>query len=278
MESDTYYIIDGLKSYRERLVAEVLPAYESRGAEYGGERFAVWRRRLYDFLDNNLPGESSRLDSKLSTRLLAIGIGESDANVFWRYKGNKAASFLDSLILDLEQQEYEFVLEADNPTTEANVIEAHPTCKPTQVFIVHGHDDLTKVQTARFVEMLGFQAVILHEQASRGKTIIEKIEACTHVGFAIVLYTADDQGSDKTSASEGKLRARARQNVIFEHGYLIAKLGRERVVPLVSGDIEIPSDIHGMVYVTDTDWQVSIAKEMLAAGYDVDFNRLLKPR
>jgi predicted nucleotide-binding protein len=278
LESDTDYVIEGLKSYRERLTGDVLHAFESRGAEFGSERFAVWRRRLYDFLDNNLPGESSRLDAKLSNRLLVIRTSESDASIFWRDQGDKAVSFLDSLILDLEQQEYELVPQSNNPTAVGEVKKQIPSDKLTQVFIVHGHDDLTKIQTARFVETLGFKAVILHEQASRGKTIIEKIEACTDVGFAIVLYTADDQGSDKASASEGKLRPRARQNVLFEHGYLMSKLGRERVVPLVSGDIEIPSDIHGMVYVTDTDWQISIAKEMLAAGYDVDFNKLLKLR
>jgi len=57
------------------------------------------------------------------------------------------------------------------------------------VFIVHGHDDLAKTETARFVEKLGFTAIILHEQASGGKTIIEKIEAYANIGFGIVLYT-----------------------------------------------------------------------------------------
>ena len=67
----------------------------------------------------------------------------------------------------------------------------------SKVFIVHGHDDAAKEAAARFVENLGFKAIILHEQASSGKTIIEKIEANTNVGFAIVLYTPCDLGASK---------------------------------------------------------------------------------
>lgn len=63
--------------------------------------------------------------------------------------------------------------------------------------------------------------------------------------------------------------------MIFEHGYLIAKLGRNRVVPLVVGDIEMPSDVSGMVYVADANWQIDIAKEMKHAGYNIDFNKLV---
>ena len=43
---------------------------------------------------------------------------------------------------------------------------------------------------------------------------------------------------------------RANQNVVFEHGYLMATLGRENVCALVQGDIETPNDISGVVYVS----------------------------
>jgi Predicted nucleotide-binding protein containing TIR -like domain len=96
-----------------------------------------------------------------------------------------------------------------------------------------------------------------------------------NVGFAIVLYTEDDLGNERRKAASGELNGRARQNVVFEHGYLIAKLGRARVTPLVSGKLELPSDISGVVYVDDSNWQIDIAKEMKAAGYVIDFNKLV---
>ena len=94
--------------------------------------------------------------------------------------------------------------------------------KPTnKVFIVHGHDDALKNEVARFIEKLGLEAIILHEQANKGKTIIEKIEYYSDVSFGIVLYTPCDIGGE----TKENLQPRARQNVVFEHGYLIGKIG-----------------------------------------------------
>jgi predicted nucleotide-binding protein len=144
----------------------------------------------------------------------------------------------------------------------------------TRVFIVHGRDDLAKTEAARFIEKLGFVAVILHEQASAGRTIIEKFEEHTSVGFALVLYTPCDVGG----LAEGQLQPRARQNVVFEHGYLIGKLGRQNVCALVKSDVEIPNDISGVVYVPLDQygaWHAALAKELRKAGYDVDMNKVI---
>lgn len=140
-----------------------------------------------------------------------------------------------------------------------------------KIFIVHGHNNEMKLEVARFLDKLGFDPIILHEQASEGKTIIEKIEAHTNVRFGIVLYSPCDIGGKDTDS----LNPRARQNVVFEHGYLIAKLERKNVVALVKDSVEIPSDISGIVYIPMKDnWQLDIAKEMKSAGLDVDFNKL----
>ena len=144
----------------------------------------------------------------------------------------------------------------------------------SKVFIVHGHDD-AKHAVARVVGDLGFEAIILDEQASSGNTIIEKIEEYTNVGFGIVLYTPCDVGASK--GEKDQLKPRARQNVIFEHGYLIGKIGRKNVRALVKGDIEKPTDISGVVYIPMDEgggWKLYIAKEMKACGYDVDLNKI----
>ena len=145
----------------------------------------------------------------------------------------------------------------------------------SKVFIVHGHDDAAKEAVARFVEKIGFEAIILHEQASSGKTIIEKIEEYTNVGFGIVLYTPCDLVASKGEKDHPK--PRARQNVVFEHGYLIGKIGRENVCALVKGDIETPTDISGVVYIKMDEgdgWKLAAAKEMKKSGYDVDLNKI----
>lgn len=145
----------------------------------------------------------------------------------------------------------------------------------SQVFIVHGHDEAAKTKTARFIEKLGLRPIILHEQASGSKTVIEKIEAYSNVGFGIVLYTACDLGAKAVESP--KFESRARQNVVFEHGFLIGKIGRENVCALVKGEIETPNDISGVVYIKMDDedaWNIKIARELRNSGYEIDMNRL----
>ena len=154
-----------------------------------------------------------------------------------------------------------------------------PKGEPTRVrkvFIVHGHDDGARETVRRFVEKAGFEAIILHEQANQGRTIIEKFVAHSDVGFAVVLLTPDDEGCERN----GKPRPRARQNVVLELGYFVGRLGRERVLALLKGDVEIPSDFTGVVYEpldAGGAWRWKLGQELKAAGYTIDWNRAMEP-
>lgn len=146
-----------------------------------------------------------------------------------------------------------------------------------EVFIVHGHDEAAKHAVARFVEKFDIEPIILDEQANKGQTIIDKFEEhAGEAGFAIVLLTPDDVGRSKDETND---KYRARQNVILELGYFLCGLGRERVCVLYKEGVELPSDIHGILYVLmgDSDgWQLKLGQEMQAAGLPVDLNKLGK--
>jgi len=145
------------------------------------------------------------------------------------------------------------------------------------VFIVHGHDEATKEKVARLVEKLGLEPTILHEQLSKGATIIEKfLDHASKAKFAIILLTPDDVGypiGDDTAK-----RPRPRQNVILELGYFVGKIGREKTAVLHKGDVEFPSDILGTAYIPIDDanaWKLALARELKGAGYDIDLNKLV---
>ena len=145
------------------------------------------------------------------------------------------------------------------------------------VFIVHGHDNEAKETVARFVEKLGIHPIILHEQVDSSQAIIEKLEKhATEVRYAIVLLTPDDVGAAKDENNH--LKPRARQNVILELGFFFGALERKNVCVLYKETVELPSDIHGILYVpmnNPNEWQLALAKEMKQAGLPVDMNKLL---
>lgn len=259
-------VISKLIQFRERLLNEVVVSFEKRGSAFGRERFNKWTDVVSNYLDEVLPGEANQLQKKLiHFGFVSIG-GETDAQEFWRTDGENMLSYIDSLIIDLQNDEYKM-----QNVIEEEVIEMDYN----KVFIVHGHDNAAKQEVARFVENLGLEAIILHEQTNGGKTIIEKIEEHSNVGYAIVLYTSCDLGKSKT---ETDLKERARQNVVFEHGYLIGKIGRGKVTALVKGNIEKPNDISGVVYIELDNfggWKTVVAKEMRACGYNINLEKLL---
>ena len=145
-----------------------------------------------------------------------------------------------------------------------------------RVFIVHGHDEASRETVARFISALGLEPIILHEQANRGMTIVEKLEANGNVGYAVVLLTPDDLGRGK---SEDEEKPRARQNVILELGYFLGRLGRERVIAILQGEVDIPSDYMGVVYTPFDDggaWRQHLGRELETAGYEIDWNKVMR--
>jgi predicted nucleotide-binding protein len=128
-------------------------------------------------------------------------------------------------------------------------------------FIIHGHDKVNKLEVARIIEKeTGKKAIILHEMPSRGKTIIEKFEKHSDADFAVALWTSDDLGKAK---NDKELQKRARQNVIFETGYFIGRLGRDKVIILYESGVEKPSDYDGVVYIALSDnWKYELIKEI----------------
>lgn len=138
-----------------------------------------------------------------------------------------------------------------------------------RVFIVHGHDEALREQVKSFLKDQGIEPIILSERANNGKTIIEKLESESDgVKYAVILYTPDDSTNIKS-------KKRARQNVIFEHGYFTAKLGRQNVCVIMSDNVEKVGDNDGFVYVPRDNWKIGLMRELRNAGFDVDANAIL---
>jgi hypothetical protein len=136
-----------------------------------------------------------------------------------------------------------------------------------RIFIVHGRNETAKLQVARFLETATEATVtILHEQAGAGRTILEKFEHYASAStYAVVLLTADDKGGLKGSP----MQTRARQNVVFEFGFFVGALTRNRVAVLYELGVELPSDLAGIGWIEfdrKGAWQIALTKELREAG------------
>jgi Predicted nucleotide-binding protein containing TIR -like domain len=143
-----------------------------------------------------------------------------------------------------------------------------------EIFVVHGHDEARKLEVATFLEdVTGHRPTILHEQPNEGRTVIEKLEYhAARARLAVVLLTADDEGRRR---GIDPLLPRGRQNVVFELGFFAARLTRAGVVLLYESDVELPSDMSGVLYIRLDDaggWKMTLARELKAVGIDVDMN------
>lgn len=139
------------------------------------------------------------------------------------------------------------------------------------VFIIHGHDNELKIELQLLLKRAGVENIVLHEQPDKGRSILDKlIEETKDSGYAIALLTPDDIMDAGQS--------RARQNVILEVGYFLGLLGKERIRMIIKGNVEVPSDLSGILYEKHDlsgGWKVKLIKELQAVGIHVDLQAVL---
>jgi predicted nucleotide-binding protein len=200
---------------------------------------------------------------------------------------DSASSVLQSMIKEVEKYWDEDAIlkpekleKAEKPNKPEKSVDfpavLHELRKADEIFIIHGQDKSVMENVAEFITKLGLEPIILHDQSGQGRTIIEELEQHTRIGFALVILTPDETCSLNEAGSEGKLHAR--QDVIFEFGYFLGRLGRQRVCALAGENVEVPSDYPGVLYIpldTAEAWKIRILKVLKTAGYKVDANLVI---
>ncbi len=103
----------------------------------------------------------------------------------------------DHLLIYKEELELVNKLKRTNENSDqTHSIERGQLLDNRKIFIVHGHDSSLKTEVELYLRTLHLEPIILHQQVSRNKTIIEKVEFYSDVSFAVILLTADDIGAE----------------------------------------------------------------------------------
>jgi len=144
----------------------------------------------------------------------------------------------------------------------------------SNTLFIHGRDESAKESLSKFIERLGLRALIIHEPTEGGRSIIEKLGQFPNIDFAIFLFTTGDIAPSRDKPREGQ--ARVSQNVDFEFGYFVGKLGQKRVCVLYKEGVEIPLNYPGIAVIpidSRGGWRLLVAKEIKEAGIEIDLNK-----
>ena len=238
--------------------------------------FMRWRRSTEIAISNTF-GDNSRhtqefYDISFSPSRVITGMDNSVYVRAYERGLGETKALLESMVEEIEEYWPDEIstraFSETPPITERQV--------SNRIFVVHGRDDGTRNTIARFLENLELEPVILQELPSEGRTVIEKFEDHSGVDFAVVLCTPDDVGA--LDSERDNFRSRPRQNVVLELGFFLGTLGRNRVCALLDGDMDMPSDYGGVLYILLDDsrgWKLTLARELRAAGMTIDMNLIV---
>ncbi len=228
-----------------------------------------WENTVRDYFTRAFGSDSQHMYNVLNAGSHSFTMGQSE-QYYERIRAGDLTNEIKAVKNAIEILQLE--IELDSPVGDV----AKSGFESEKIFLVHGHNDGLKETVARLLEKLELEVTVLHEQPSAGRTIIEKFVEYSDVGFAVVLLTGDDRGGTKNQEFDSQL-LRARQNVIFELGYFIGKIGRNRVCAIYEKGVEIPSDYQGVLFVPYDDngqWKLLLGREMKAVGMPIDMNKL----
>ena len=260
---------------RNRLSRAVAQIAELLELNTDGDEFKKWRRNTRIAISYTFGEESQHVEEfKQISFLPNYFLFDDGSDYTYAYRDGMARA---KVLLESMIEEIDDYWEDDNSSQPGPPTQEMPVQQlSNRVFVVHGRDDGTRNTVARFLESLNLEAIVLQEQANEGRTIIEKFEDYADVGFAVVVCTPDDVGA--LASDHENLRPRPRQNVIFELGFFLGRMGRGRVCALLEGDLEMPSDYDGILFIpldAAGGWKLTLARELRAAGMTIDMNLIV---
>ncbi|EAT58772.1 TIR domain-containing protein [Chlorobium ferrooxidans] len=246
-----------------------------RNSSSGTPEFKAWKDAVIRFLKKQYGDSSHEVTSFGKIRFYdfysCIDVVQGDIRENPAKIREMFLKGLETAILYLKN----YLADFSEESLTVNIVSGQAVDSDTpDVFVVHGRNDGAKAQVSSYLLKLGLKPIILHEQLNQGQTIIEKFEKHANVKAAIVLFTDDDLGKYR---DDEVLEVRARQNVVFEAGYFIGKIGRQNTIILLSSGLKIPSDLQGYVNFELDDrqrWHIDVAKELKGIGFNIDMNKL----
>lgn len=265
---------------------------KDQGVTYQKHLFATWLKAANKILDDNMfqyvysqiPAEEKQRNSYIISQYYVYRNRHSQYEEVCRHYDNLEPHIKNAFYVKryYENARRRLGYSVPNPMDITNAVnpvsapvstaaepDVQTEAKEKQIFIVYGGEpgELSVIET--LLKMSKIPCTILSKEDKTGQSIIEAFEKhASKADLAVVLCTPEDE------LKNGKWYVR--QNVIFECGYFMAKLGRSNVVLLRQDkgkDLVIPSDFNAL-YTISMDkgsWISELGKALKNAGFAVPF-------
>jgi len=176
----------------------------------------------------------------------------------------QSKAMLANLISRLEEKKLDFLplpIETNVRNARATATElavpVAPANRERRVFISHGQTTEWREVQAFIEKDLSLLTLELAQEPNRGRTVLQKLaEESERCCYAVIVMTGDDKTEDG--------QRRTRENVMHEIGYFQGKFGLSSVCLLHEEGVNIPSNIHGLVYAPFPSGMVSAAFTVLS--------------
>ncbi|WP_049642865.1 TIR domain-containing protein [Candidatus Rhodobacter oscarellae] len=178
------------------------------------------------------------------------------------------------------------MLEADTSSTpviytpsfsRADRTQFDAAAKKDRVFLSFGHNETAQVKLRLLLECLGVEPVELGQQIQNGMTYFETLKSTyADVRAAVCLFTHDDEGY-RLSGPDQVPKPRGRQNVVWDAGMFMGRVGAQNVHYVVEKSIEMPSNLAGLKHIRYDEtgaWGTRVATNLLRTGVRINMDGL----
>ena len=167
-----------------------------------------------------------------------------------------------------------------SPTSSTSPVASVPSGAPRRIIIVSGTDESMKQTITGALRKLGLAPIVMSEEPSQGKKIVERFTDYADVEFAVVLLSSDVYVYPKGEEATKRERT-PNQDVTLMFGFLLGKLGKDRVLAFYkeNSNLKVPIEFEGVKFTALDDrdsWKFALIRELTTCGYTVDAERLLR--
>ena len=150
-----------------------------------------------------------------------------------------------------------------------------------KLFVIHGLDEKMNAPMIEFLISLGLEPILMRDKENSAKPIAVKFTQYNDIDFALAILSGDDFVYRKENGKPQSSHLKADQGVVFELGFWLGKLGRDRVIAFYydQKNFRCPTEFFDLRYVPfdkNGGWHWELVERLNQCNFKIDPKKLKK--